>query len=154
MVMKKRVSIHYHIKLYGQPTNMTCWSAATTMLLGTNMSIGSGTAKTGKGGGLKPDYQKVTDFAKSHNLRVYPMQSHSVEGLISIMQSGPVAMFGALPSLHAVVIGGITSDGSTLKGTELTIYDPWPPRQGKIYKMTYDDLMTKFPLATMYLLQA
>src|SRR5262245_42147235 len=43
--------ITHSVRLFPQPTNMTCWSAAATMIVG-NMSIGPGAA-TLSGGGLE-----------------------------------------------------------------------------------------------------
>jgi hypothetical protein len=62
---------------------------------------------------------------------------------------------GAVPQLHAVVIGGIKGDDSSsaCSALTLTIYDPWPVGVGDIYLVDYERLMTKFPMATMYMLQ-
>jgi hypothetical protein len=61
-------------------------------------------------------------------------------------------MMGYVPNGHAVVLGGIVSDG-TVNGTTLTVYDPWPPNVGSRYSANYLQMMTKFPIATTYLLQ-
>jgi hypothetical protein len=46
------VDISKSVKLFPQPTNMSCWSAAATMLFG-NMSVGAGGASLGPEGGLR-----------------------------------------------------------------------------------------------------
>jgi hypothetical protein len=91
-------------------------------------------------------------FAKSYALRLYLPQCWTISGLVDILRRGPVALMGPVPSLHAVVIGGVRGDG-TDAGTELTIYDPWPPNQGRVYRVNFQALMNQFPSATMYLLQ-
>ena len=57
------VEASHNVRLFGQPTGMTCWSAAATMILG-NMSVGSGSASTGAGGGLNPDLENVETFLR------------------------------------------------------------------------------------------
>jgi hypothetical protein len=145
-------NIQHRIALFGQPTNMTCWSAAITMLFGNLFSAGSGRASTTASGGLNPSFANVQALARSYNLRLHAPQSWTVPGLVALLQKGPVMMMGYLPSGHAVVLGGIVSDGS-VNGTTLTIYDPWPPNVGKKYSVNYLQMMTKFPMATTYLLQ-
>ena len=152
MALNKPISVQYPIKLYGQPTAMTCWSAAATMLFGNRFSAGPGKSALAPGGGLKADPGNIQSFALSYNLRIYYPQCWAIGGLIDLLRHGPVALMGPIPSLHAVVIGGIEGDG-TDGGTQLTIYDPWPPNIGRVYRITYKNLMNQFPMATMYLLQ-
>lgn len=150
--MNQSFDIQYPIRLFGQPTGMTCWSAATTMLFGTVFSAGPGSASLGSAGGLKADVNNIQAFAQSYHLRLHYPQSWTVEGLVELLRRGPVALMGPIPTLHAIVIGGIRGDGTAGK-TELTIYDPWPPNQGRTYRISYQTLMQQFPMATMYLLQ-
>jgi papain like cysteine protease AvrRpt2 len=83
---------------------------------------------------------------------MYAPQSWTVQGLVALLKNGPVVMMGYIPSGHAVVLGGIVSDG-TANGTTLTVYDPWPPNVGSSYSANYLQMMTRFPMATTYLLQ-
>ena len=152
MAINQSFTVQYPITLYGQPTGMTCWSAATTMLFGSLFCAGPGKASLAPTGGLKADVTNIQSFARSYNLQLYYPQCWTVEGLVGLLKRGPVALMGPIPSLHAVVIGGIRGDG-TDGGTDLTIYDPWPPNHGRIYNVNYRNFMIQFPTATMYLLQ-
>ena len=152
MTTAPTVSYQHRVALFPQPTGMTCWSAATTMLFGNVFSAGPGAARAGSTGGLQSDFKNIFTFAGSYGLRVYPLMSWTVDGIVKLIKKGPVAMLGAIPSLHAVVISGVRSDG-TPRGTILTIYDPWPPNKGAIYSVDYLSLVTNFPMATMYMLQ-
>jgi hypothetical protein len=145
-------NVQYSIPLCAQPTSMTCWSAATTMLFGGNFSAGPGKASLSSDGGLEADLNNIQNFARSYNLRLHYPQCWTVDGLKNLLTRGPIALLGPIPSLHAIVIGGIRGD-RTDQGTVLTIYDPWPPRIGRKYEVSYQALMTQFPMATMYLLQ-
>jgi hypothetical protein len=146
------VNVQHRIKLFGQPTNMTCWSAALTMLFGDRFSAGPGRASTAGDGGLNANLTNIQAIATSYDLDFHAPQSWTVQGLISILEKGPAVMMGYIPNGHAVVLGGITSDG-TPGGTTLTVYDPWPPKVGSKYSVNYLLLMTKFPKATTYILQ-
>jgi len=144
-------SITHPVKLFPQPTGMTCWSAAATMLFG-DRSIGPGRAALDPSGGLGTRYADIRQFAASHGLQMHPLQSWSVEGLVSILRRGPLWVGGAVPTTHAYVISAIFGDG-TPEGTMITIHDPWPPNRGRIYTVSYGKWMSAFPLAAVYILQ-
>ena len=145
------VRIQHQIELFAQPTNMTCWLAATTMLL--RGPVAMGIATTGSTGGLSNNDNNLREFARANKLRLYYGQSWSAQGLIALLRKGPAAMFGRLPKLHAVVLSGLESDG-TEDGTYITIHDPWPVNQGTIERnIPYADFMRRFPMATNYMLQ-
>lgn len=144
------IAISHSVEVFPQPTNMTCWSAAATMLFG-NVCVGPGGAALDPSGGLKADPNNVDTFAAAHGLQLHYPQTWTVSGLADLMHYGPLMAIGALPSLHAIVIGGMNGDG-TAGGTTLTVYDPWPPTVGRIYNVTYDQLLSNFPMATVYLL--
>jgi Papain-like cysteine protease AvrRpt2 len=101
---------------------------------------------------LNASPSNIQSFALSYNLQLYYPQCWLISGLTDLLKRGPVALMGPIPSLHAIVIGGIEGDG-TDGGTQLKIYDPWPPNVGRIYNISYKNLMNQFPMATMYLLQ-
>lgn len=145
------VRIQHPVDLIGQPTSMTCWMAATSMLL--RRSVTSGTARTAPNGGLLSDANNLRDFARSNGLRLYYGQTWMARGLIALLRKGPAAMMGRLPSMHAVVLSGIESDG-TEDGTYITIHDPWPVRQGTIHRgLPYAAFLRQFPMASNYMLQ-
>jgi hypothetical protein len=146
------VSVQHHVVLSPQPTDMSCWSAATSMLFGSVFSAGPGRASLGATGGLRSHFSNVQEFAESWGLRMHAPQSWTAEAFAELVSDGPVVMMGALPNMHAVVIGGVVSDG-TAEGTTLTIYDPWPPGRGSVYSVNYETMMQRFPFSTMYLLQ-
>ncbi len=145
------VRIQHRIDLIGQPTNMTCWMAATSMLL--KRRVTSGTARTAANGGLHSDPANMEAFARSHGLRLYYGQTWMARGLVSLLSRGPVAMVGRLPSMHAVVLSGIESDG-TEEMSFITVHDPWPVNQGTIHRgLPYASFLRRFPMASMYMLQ-
>ncbi|NND94068.1 MAG: hypothetical protein HKN45_04335 [Flavobacteriales bacterium] len=151
--MKPIITIDHRVQLFAQPTDMTCWSAATTMLFGNRMSVGAGGARLSRRGGLNGSYQNIGAFARAHGLTIHAPQSWHVHRLIELLRNGPVVMMGHRPTGHAVVIGAVESDG-TPERTYLKIFDPWPVNSGLIRRrMPYDVMMRKYPMTTRYMLQ-
>src|SRR5438876_6647892 len=105
------VNISHRVTLFPQPTNMTCWSAAATMLFG-NMSVGPGRASLAPNGGLSSDFGNIQAFARSHHLQMHAPQSWTVDGLASLLRHGPLWVGGSVPSGHAYVIAAMKGDGT------------------------------------------
>lgn len=144
------INITHRVTLYPQPTNMTCWSAAATMLFG-DRCVGAGGAATGPAGGLEASYSNIQTFAMAHGLRMHAPQSWTTKGLAELLHNGPLWVGGMVPSGHAYVIGGMRGDGTPGK-TIITIYDPWPPNMGRIRRVSYGSWMQAHPKATTYIL--
>jgi hypothetical protein len=156
--LKITVEIDHRVTLFAQPTNMTCWSAAATMLFG-NMSIGPGNAVITPSGGLASAYANVQAFARSYNLVMHAPMTWTTQGFANLIRRGPLWVGGVQPlgspkaiqSGHVVVVGAMWGNGSA-DGTMLLIYDPWPPNKGSIYGVFYGDRIAGSPLMTMYIL--
>jgi hypothetical protein len=154
------INIHHRVTLFPQPTNMTCWSAAATMLFGSLESVGSGRATLQPSGGMDFNYANIQVFARGLGLLLHPPQSWTVQGIANLLQRGPIMITGRVlrdprtgrPVPHAIVVGGMIGDG-TPSGTSLTIYDPWPPGipHGS-RNVLYRDFMSDFPSGTTYIL--
>lgn len=144
------LNIWHHVALFPQPTGMTCWSAAATMVLG-NQSAGAGRARLAANGGLASDFANIRTFAAAYGLQMEAPQSWTVQGLEPLLMKGPLWVAGLVPSGHAYVIGAMSGDGTPV-GTSLTIYDPWPPNKGQIRRTTFASWMARYPMATLYIL--
>jgi hypothetical protein len=152
------IDITHPVTLFGQPTNMTCWSAAATMIVG-NMSVGPGGATLGPSGGMNPDPQNIQAFANSMGWQMHHPQSWTVQGLAGLMRHKPVWAVGGGSSpgggwLHAIVLSGLWSDGAADgSGTVLRIHDPWPPGSGSVYGRFYRGTVDGFDFISLYILQ-
>jgi hypothetical protein len=126
------------ITLVGQPTNMTCWSAAATMMLGSNMSVGSGSAQTGTAGDLSMPIDNIETFLGGLGWRlINNMSAPPVDTFASGLSRGPLWVgFEGGHFRHAVVISAIWSD-NTDDGTVMRVHDPWPVGSGTIYGTPY-----------------
>jgi hypothetical protein len=148
-----KVDITHPVSLAPQPTGTSCWSAAATMILGSNQSVGPGSA-TLLGGGLEPSPQNVAKFAQGLGWTMHHPQSWSVDGLANLMRNKPIwAVGGGLGWLHAIVMSGLWSDGAADgSGTLLRIHDPWPPNVGAVYGRFYRGTINGFDFISMYIL--
>lgn len=148
--MSSSFYVSHPVELVPQPTDMSCWAAAASMVLG-NQSTGPGGAAL-QSGGLVNTVANVRTFARAYGLQVHPYQSWSVDGLRDLLERhGPLWVGGLVPNGHAYVIAGLWGDG-TSKGTTMRIYDPWPPRVGRVYDANVDDFLSTNPLATLFIL--
>lgn len=152
------IDIDHRVTRFPQPTNMTCWSAAATMLFG-NMSVGSGGAVVTPAGGLGSAQANVEAFARAFGLTVHAPMTWTVQGLAGLLRRGPLWVGGVQPlgsptaiqSGHVVVVGSMWGNGSA-EGTMLLIYDPWPRGVGSTYGAFYGDRVAGSPLMTTYIL--
>jgi hypothetical protein len=152
-----RHDITHSVRLFPQPTNMTCWSASATMILG-NMSVGPGQAAI-PGGGLDPAPQNVETFARGLGWRMHYPQTWTVGGLAALLRRKPAWAVGGGNSpgggwLHAIVLSGLWSDGAEdASGTMIRVHDPWPPGIGSVYGRFYRGTIDGFDFISLYVLQ-
>jgi hypothetical protein len=154
-----KIEIDHPVTLFPQPTNMTCWSAAATMLFQNTMSVGPGRAALGATGGLASDHWNIAVFARDLGLTLHAPMSWSVQGFAGLLGRGPLWVGGVQPlgsptavqSGHVVVVGSMWGTGEA-DGTLLQIYDPWPPGVGSIYGTFYGERIADAPLWTTYIL--
>lgn len=129
----------HSVQLRGQPSDMSCWSVAASMIIG-NMSVGPGSATLGSGGGLQMPLENIETFLAGLRWRMINNQSRpAIATLINGLRRGPlwVAYEGG-SFQHAVVYSGFYTDSSgDESATVFRIHDPWPPGQGTVYSTTY-----------------
>ncbi len=151
-----RFEIDHGIHNVGQPTGMTCWSAAMSMARGSVQSIGPGHARLGADGGLSTEPQNIERFAHQNGMSVLSeMSSFSVASLVGWIQAGPLIAIGGGETsgnrwAHAVVMGALFSDRTgDGRGTMIQINDPWPPGgNGRMYGVFYTGAEAYLPGAT------
>lgn len=128
------------VRLFGQPDNTTCWSAASTMMHGTNQSVGPGQSTMVPGGGLDTDIDNVEGFVRANGWQLINRQSApAVEVLIRGLARGPLWIaFQLHHAEHAVIFSGVLSHRDRSDdGTVFVVHDPWPPARGSIYGTPY-----------------
>jgi len=152
------IDVTHPVQLFPQPTNMTCWTAAASMIIG-NMCVGPGTATLAPSGGMNPDPQNIRRFGEGLGWKMHYPQTWTVNGLASLLRRKPVWAVGGGASpgggwLHAIVLSALWSDGAEDgSGTVLRIHDPWPPHVGSVYGRFYKGTVDGFDFISMYILQ-
>lgn len=124
---------HVHIQKRGQPTDMSCWSAAATIILG-NQSVGPGFAQLFKDGSLKPTIENLQKYADGLGWSMLNM-TPTVAVLRDIVRRRPV-WIAARHSTggHVVVLSGVYGDANgEADRTCFRVHDPWPPNVGSVY---------------------
>jgi hypothetical protein len=129
-----------------QPTNLVCWAAAGTMLVGArdrkSVAIRTvmQTADNNDGGpgylnmfntnkGLPPTM--IGRYTRAIGLNVGPRANFSVAGFNGLMSGkGALGIVALTPFLHIRVISAMTGDG-TVFGTLVTVHDPGKPQPHK-----------------------
>jgi hypothetical protein len=147
------IDINHRVTLFAQPAHMTCWSAAATMLQG-SQSVHPAAVALAPSGGLCTHGGNVQAFAHLHDLQMHAPRSWTVQALARLLSlNGPLWVGGRLPNLRAVVIGAMWGNGRPNgSGTALLMYDPLPPNAGRVQVEHYQDWITHFPLATAHVL--
>jgi hypothetical protein len=137
-----------------QPTSITCYAAAATMVLGA-----AGAASFSPGptpAGQEPDDYWARSFARQFSWRLEYGMSPMPSALVGFLRSGPFWFAGSLPfptgpSYHAVVVGAMWGDGNPDR-TMLLIYDPWPVNAGEVYGIILGDYLRNWPRAFRYII--
>lgn len=141
------MSIDHPVTLVPQSGKMGCWSASISMLLGSRMTPGPGDADTGPDGGMKPDVGNMQTLARAYGLTLHPPHMSWAEwSLQELVFRGPIMVCGRVPNGHCFVISGVS-------GGNLHVLDPWPVGVGNDLWISYEQLMNRYPMATLYILQ-
>ena len=119
------------VPLTNQPTGMSCWAASAAMVVGWRDRICIDPAAIASGSGEWSAYTNglnpadIPTLASAWGLTQESPQCYSVDGLRDLLQSkGPLWVGAAVPTLHAIVVTGMYSDG-TDDNTFVRIDDPW-----------------------------
>lgn len=142
---------HAWVKLVGQTAQMSCWSAAATMIKG-NMTVGPGRGSLDPtSGGLLSDAASLRAFAEGLGWTALNY-SPSLGELVDTVCRTPVWIAAEGPNFgHAVVLSAVYSDGSnTEDGVLFRIHDPWPIGIGSIYGSFSDPIKIQGNLSTSH----
>jgi peptidoglycan hydrolase-like protein with peptidoglycan-binding domain len=160
------------VNLVPQPTETTCWAAATAMTLNQPIqAVLQRNASFNTSGGLLNDSdldhpEATARFARSNGLTIVPGASWTATGFANLMRTYAPLMLHILwnpagyttrdpgnpgrylgSSGHFVVAAGFRGDG-TEAGSTLRLHDPWPPMRGHIGSFGYLDWMRDHPAGT------
>ncbi len=133
--------IRHRVTPFSQPTDMSCWSAAATIIFG-DRSVGPGRATLDSTGGLEISLANVETFVRGLGWRVVNnMSAPPASQVMNVVRGAPAwVAFQGVHVAHAVVFSGMLSDGAQDgTGTVFLVQDPWPPGShvGTAYGTTY-----------------
>src|SRR5262249_13557914 len=122
------------VSLIPQPTDVSCWAASLAMIVSARalVSIDPQTVVARAGMDIDTSYgwNEIQGAVTTWDLiEEGPRSAMPAEWARLLKQWGPIWVVEVGAPYHAVVLGGVRGDG-TPEGTEVTIYNPWPPRVG------------------------
>lgn len=161
-----------------QPTNSTCWAAATAMLKRSSVPAVKAATPSDmwtEAGGLNNESDvanwvpQTERYARAHGLRYYAPQSWMPQAFAGLLQFGPVMVdtlwnvggyltrvpsgYQGSPGHMTLVVGVRGDNDPTGKGTTLMVYDPWEPNTGKKWRVSYYRWVTEVSTRTYRLFQ-
>jgi Papain-like cysteine protease AvrRpt2/Protein of unknown function (DUF3238) len=115
------------VQQIAQPTDVSCWATSASMVLGwrdqQSIDINYIAQKAGLTTATGLDPAQVGQFASDMGLVAEPPQSYTIDGFRQLVaNNGPLWVGAAVPGLHAIVVTGVYSDGTS---TFVRITDPW-----------------------------
>jgi hypothetical protein len=165
--------VEHPVRHIPQPTETTCWAAATAMMTGS--TVPAVIARTppsmiASDGGLlnssETDQAIVTGtlYGNVHGLRCYPPMSWSTAAFVALVARGPIMLDmlwradeyvkgNGSPGHMIVVAGTITDALGTGSTTYVKVLDPWRPNVGKVSWEPYEDWMAEVPTRTYRVFQ-
>jgi hypothetical protein len=139
------------VELVHQPTEMSCWAAAASMVVGWRDRISIDPTEVAHHAGHWERYTEgllAEDFptlARGMNLEPEPAQSYTIDAFRNLLETkGPLWVAADVPGFHAIVVTGIYGDGSSSgEDTFVRINDPWDrdpgtPGNPGAYRDTHD----------------
>ena len=143
-----------------QPDLTSCWAACTAMLKRSSVSLVRVTTPPHlvdpEDGSLmnvtnREDWRPETEsFAAFHNLRFRGPRTWTTQEFSDMLVHGPIMVdslrdvgeYGANRKSpgHMTLVVGCRGDGQASgRGTTLMVYDPWPEKYGRQWRVNYDE---------------
>ena len=144
------ISIDHNVNLVPQPTRVSCWAAALTMVVSyrDSASYSPATIASQAGMNLNAGYgwPRIRRAVSTWGLsQTAPMSAYPSYWADLLRTYGPLWIVKVGAPYHAVVLGGMHGTGSP-DATEVTIYNPWRPNVGAIQYRTFRDFDNGFGL--------
>lgn len=144
------IAVDTTLELVPQPTDVSCWVAALAMVIGARdrTSYTPDTVASTAGMSTTESYgwsdieRAVTAWGLHETGPTSAMPS---EWARMLQTWGPLWVVEIGAPYHAVVAAGMHGD-TTPGGTQVTVYNPWPPNQGAIEYKSFLDFDNEFGL--------
>lgn len=161
-----------------QPTNSTCWAAATAMLKRSSVAAVKAATPSDMWDDTNGLYNQsdvanwvpqTERYARAHGLNYYPPSSWTPQAFAGLVRQGPIMVdtlwstsgyLKRIPSGyqgspgHMTLVVGVRGDNDpTGRGTSLMVYDPWEPNVGRRWRVSYYRWVTEVSTRTYRLFQ-
>lgn len=144
------VGVDVPVFLVPQPTDVSCWAAALTMVISHRDQASYAVETVAEAAGMDVDtgysWDEIREAVRTWGLRERgPASAMPAEWSRLLRLFGPLWIVEVGAPYHAVVLGGIAGDG-TPAGSWVTVYNPWPPQQGAVEYRWFTDFDYEFGL--------
>jgi hypothetical protein len=144
------LDVRVEVSLIPQPTEVSCWAASLAMVVSARDQASTDPRTIAMQAEMDVDtgygWTDIQWALATWNLvEEGPRSAMPAEWARLLKQWGPIWVVEVGAPYHAVVLGGVRGDG-TPEGTQVTIYNPWPPRIGAVETKTFLDFDTEFGL--------
>lgn len=144
------LDVSLEVFLIPQPTEVSCWAASLAMVVSARDLASTDPRTVAMQAGMDVDtgygWTDIRQAVATWNLvEEGPRSAMPAEWARLLEQWGPIWVVEVGAPYHAVVLGGVRGDG-TPEGTQVTIYNPWPPWVGAVETKTFLDFDTEFGL--------
>jgi hypothetical protein len=146
----RELDVQTDVVLIPQPTDVTCWAASLAMVVSARDQMSTDPARIASVAGMDIHtgygWDAIRRAVRTWSLVEEGPQSAMPEDVARWLENwGPIWVVEIGAPYHAVVLSGITGDG-TSEGTYVTVYNPWPPGVGAIETKWFIDFENEFGL--------
>lgn len=146
----RQIAVELGVALIPQPTPVSCWAAALTMIVSYRDQTSYTPEKIASAAGMNVStgygWADIHKAAAKWGLKTEGPASAMPAGWAQLLQMvGPLWIVEVGAPYHAVVLAGMHGNGSP-DDTEVTLYNPWPPKQGAVQFKTFLDFAREFGL--------
>jgi hypothetical protein len=138
------IRINHTLTLVAQPTDYSGWAASIAMLVDRTVEEVCGGA--GMDVNTAYGWAEISVAVLAWGLVTEAAACALPENLAAHLDRHPLWMVDVGNPYHALVVGGMYSDGGD--EVKLVVYNPWPPGSGAVEYKSFDDLDDEFALAS------
>jgi hypothetical protein len=144
------VAVEHEVFLVPQPTPVSCWAAALTMVVDyrdkVNYPVSDIASLAGMNLTTGYGWSQIRKAVSAWGLaELAPVSADPTWWADMLAENGPLWIVEVGAPFHAVVLTGLHGDG-TPEFTEAHVFNPWPPNSGAVEHKTFEDFDREFGL--------
>lgn len=144
------VNVSHDVPLVPQPTQVSCWAAALTMVVDyrdqMNYPVQQIASRAGMNLNTGYRWGQIQNAVSTWGLQeIAPMSADPIWWADMLDAHGPLWIVEVGAPYHAVVVTALHG-GGTAGDTEVHVNNPWPPNSGVVEYKTFEDFDQEFGL--------